>query len=168
MCRHFELLRRIREKEDEQLWMKKLSGSCDVSFPHNMWKWRDHRVAETGVSVLAGPEGQTGRSCAFSSFCCLLQPHTDNWQDLRQRKIMTWDWHCYRRPEYTLYGCSLSSGFVHANCNHIPAGSQASESAAVLFQRWQACSGCLIARCLNIFFAFSTMCGGRTLTYCAA
>lgn len=50
-------------------------------------------------------------------------------------EIITRGWHYYRSPQYTLYCCLLSPAFMHANCNHIPAGSHAWESAAVLFQR---------------------------------
>lgn len=130
----------------------------------------DHGMAETALSIFAVPEGQTGRSCTFSSFSLAFSksPSTTSlpltaWyrQLARPQATENNDLRLIMRPEYMLYGCLLSPEFMQANCNHIPAGSQASESAAVLFQRWQSCSGCLIACCLNILFAFSTMCGGK-------
>lgn len=154
---------RIREKK----------GTCReaVMFPClTTCEWADHGVTETAFSILAGPEGQTGRSCAFSSFSLAFSkspstaslPLTAQYRQLaRPQATENNDLRLILRPEYTLYGCLLSPEFMQANCNHIPAGSQASASAAVLFQRWHACSGCLIACCLNVLFAFSTMCGGK-------
>ena len=56
------------KEKDVPLWMKKLSGICDVSLS-NTWKWEDHQAR-----VLAGPEGQTEWSCcekdaSSAAFC---------------------------------------------------------------------------------------------------
>lgn len=106
------------------------------------------------------------KGCEFSS---VLLPNRDNWQDLRQ----VWHWHYCLSPQHTLYGRVLSPEFMHFNCNQIPAGSRASQRAAVRLQDdkatsllWRTIS--LIACYLNIFSAFSTVCRERTLAYCAA
>lgn len=161
-CRHFE--------------DKRGGGMCScewrtcqeaVMFPClTTCQWADHSVAETAFSVLAGPEGQPGRSCTFSSFSkspsTTTLPLTARYRQLAGPQAAgNNDLGLILRPDYTLAGCLLRAEFMEANCNHIPAGPRASESAAVLFQGWQACSGCLIACCLNILFAFSTMCEGK-------
>lgn len=164
VCCHFELLLRIREK-DVPLWMKKLSGNCDVSWSQQPEdKWEDDGVDETQVWVsLLGPRGRLGAAAAKRmpvQLCFAAQ----------QRQV--WHWH-YRSPQHVLYGRVLGREYMHANCNQIPAGSRVSPCAAVRLQDDKATcllprTICLIACCLNIFSAFSSVCGERTLTYCEA